>query len=113
MERKKFIKQLFLVLQDIYNYLYTQNNKPYLNNYIVVSTADMQISLWNTNSKCLFWFQGQMAIGTLWWMLAREVLRLRGTISRDHPWDVMVDLYFYRDPEEASSVICIRCDLGR
>jgi hypothetical protein len=44
--------------------------------------------------------QGQMAIGTMWWMLAREVLRLRGTISRDHPWDVMVDLYFYRDPEE-------------
>jgi len=44
--------------------------------------------------------KGQMAIGTMWWMLAREVLRLRGTISRDHPWDVMVDLYFYRDPEE-------------
>jgi len=44
--------------------------------------------------------KGQMAIGTMWWMLAREVLRLRGTISRDHPWEVMVDLYFYRDPEE-------------
>jgi len=44
--------------------------------------------------------KGQMAIGTMWWMLAREVLRLRGTISREHPWDVMVDLYFYRDPEE-------------
>lgn len=24
---------------------------------------------------------------------------MRGTISRDH-WDVPVDLYFYRDPEE-------------
>jgi len=33
-------------------------------------------------------------------MLAREVLRLRGTLaSREVDWDVVVDLYFYRDPE--------------
>lgn len=33
-------------------------------------------------------------------MLAREVLRLRGTIAdREVAWDVVVDLYFYRDPE--------------
>ncbi|KAH0609566.1 uncharacterized protein LAJ45_04235 [Morchella importuna] len=40
------------------------------------------------------------SIGLIWWMLAREVLRLRGTIpSREAEWDVMTDLYFYRDPE--------------
>lgn len=42
------------------------------------------------------------SIGLMWWLLTREVLRLRGSISREVPWDVMVDLYFYRDPNEES-----------
>lgn len=45
--------------------------------------------------------KSQNSIGLMWWLLAREVLRLRGTISREVPWEVMVDLFFYRDPEEA------------
>lgn len=38
--------------------------------------------------------------GLMWWMLSREVLRLRGTIPREGRWEVVVDLFFYRDPEE-------------
>lgn len=37
----------------------------------------------------------------MWWLLAREVLRLRGALARDQRWDVVVDLFFYRDPEES------------
>ncbi|XP_044924354.1 40S ribosomal protein SA-like [Mustela putorius furo] len=44
--------------------------------------------------------KGARFVGLMWWMLAREVLRLCGTISHEHPWEAMPDLYFYRDPEE-------------
>lgn len=43
----------------------------------------------------------------MWWFLAREVLRLRGTIPRDGKWDVVVDLFFYRDPEDVSIIVFV------
>lgn len=44
--------------------------------------------------------KGIHSIGLVMWMLAREVLRLRGKISRTQPWEVMVDMYFFREVEE-------------
>jgi len=44
--------------------------------------------------------KAKLSIGLLYWLLAREVLRMRGTIDRQSAWDVPVDLFFYRDPDE-------------
>ncbi|KAL6594086.1 hypothetical protein ACP70R_048987 [Stipagrostis hirtigluma subsp. patula] len=48
--------------------------------------------------------KGKQSIGCLFWLLARMVLQMRGTILPGHKWDVMVDLFFYRDPEEAKEL---------
>lgn len=65
------------------------------------------------------------SIGLMWWLLARETLRIRGTLPRSEAWSVMYvaassssvlclalvhpltalspsrpDMFFYRDPEE-------------
>lgn len=46
--------------------------------------------------------KSRLSIGLMWWMLCREVLYLRNlpSLTRGQPWDVMVDLFIYRDPEE-------------
>uniref|UniRef100_A0AC34RBT0 Uncharacterized protein n=1 Tax=Panagrolaimus sp. JU765 TaxID=591449 RepID=A0AC34RBT0_9BILA len=49
--------------------------------------------------------KGIKSIGLMWWLLAREVLLLRGTISRSTGFVledklIMPDLYFYREEQE-------------
>jgi len=46
----------------------------------------------NTKSK--------YSVALTWWMLAREVLRLKGEISRTSEWEIPFDMFLYRDIEE-------------
>lgn len=69
-------------------------------NMPVISLADTDALLHYVDVAIPTNNKGKHAIGLIYWLLARAILRLRGTLTYDKPWDVMVDMFFYRDPEE-------------
>ena len=71
-------------------------------NIPVIAFCDTDAPLKNIDIAIPCNNRGRNSIGMMYWLLAREVLRLRGTIRRTVPWNVQVDLFFYRDPDEAS-----------
>jgi len=44
--------------------------------------------------------KGKYSIALMYYLLCREVLRLRDAIPRNTPWDVMVDMFVYPDAED-------------
>merc|ERR1712199_60750 len=44
------------------------------------------------------------SISMIFWMLAREVRILTGRLRKDEDWDVMVDLFYYKNPEEQEKI---------
>lgn len=45
------------------------------------------------------------SVGLIYWLLAREVLRLRGELARDQKWEVMPDLFFWRSVDEQQKLM--------
>ena len=44
--------------------------------------------------------KGIQSIALIYWLLAREVLFLRGQLSRNEEWGILIDQFFWRDIEE-------------
>jgi small subunit ribosomal protein SAe len=44
--------------------------------------------------------KGRYSLAVIYYLLARQVLRMRGELSSKEPWDVAVDLFIYKEPEE-------------
>jgi len=97
--QEKFLEPRLLILTDPLTDHQPIREASYVNiPTIAFAHTDCSLRLVDVAIPCNN--KGKHAIGLMWWMLAREVLYLRGQITRPQPWNVMVDLFFYREPEE-------------